>query len=148
MNVLERLMYRECTDDGFTLLELLVVVIIIGILAGISIPVFLSQRQKGYDATAINDLRSLAGLEEVYLSDFSTYGTIAQIAVAEPQLRVSKSVTLTVVKYDVLNGYCLSAKHAGSANTWWYDSQAGGVQPKGTAACTITVGVVGDSLTG
>ena len=37
-------------EEGFTLIELLVVIIIIGIFAAIAIPVFLNQRQKGYDA--------------------------------------------------------------------------------------------------
>jgi type IV pilus assembly protein PilA len=136
-------------DDGFTLIELLVVVIIIGILAAIAIPVFLGQRTKGYDATSKNDLRALAGLQEVYLSDTGVYGTMAQIAALEPQLKVSRSVTLSVVRYDQMNGYCLSAKHAGSANTWFYDSQSGGLLPQGTAACPVTVsGTAGDSMTG
>ena len=42
----------EERDEGFTLIELLVVIIIIGILAAIAIPVFLNQRNKGYDSQA------------------------------------------------------------------------------------------------
>ena len=41
---------KERGDEGFTLIELLVVIIIIGILAAIAIPVFLNQRQKGWEA--------------------------------------------------------------------------------------------------
>ena len=135
-------------EEGFTLIELLVVIIIIGILAAVAVPVFLNQRQKGYDAMAKSDLRNLAGFEEIYLSDFGVYGTIAQIQATEPHVNISKGITLTVVSYDTVNGYCLTAKHFNSSTTWWYDSQAGGLLPKGTASCPVAVGVPGDSATG
>src|SRR5947209_5888483 len=105
-------------QDGFTLIELLVVIIIIGILAAIAIPVFLNQRQKGYDAAAKSDLRNLAGFEEIYLSDTNSYGNIAQIQAAEPTLSVSNRITISVIRYNGVNGYCLSAAHVSSPRTW------------------------------
>src|SRR3954469_5123887 len=80
-------------DGGFTLIELLVVIIIIGILAAIAIPVFLSQRKKGYDAAAKSDLRNAATLEETYLTDYNVYATTIG---ALTDFKPSSDVTTTV----------------------------------------------------
>jgi type IV pilus assembly protein PilA len=136
-------------EHGFTLIELLVVIIIIGILAAIAIPVFLNQRQKGYDAQAKSDLKNMSSFEEIYLNDFDAYGTVTDIQTNEPTMHVSKGVTLTIEHLDGLTGYCLSAAHVGTADTWYYDSQGGGLQPKGSTGCPVTTsGASGGSLTG
>ena len=54
-----RIRSRFTAEDGFTLAELLVVILVIGILAAMAIPTFLAQRSKGYDASAKTDARNM-----------------------------------------------------------------------------------------
>src|SRR6201982_2230668 len=58
---------------GFTLIELMIVVVIIGILAGIAIPKFANTKEKAYIASMKTDLRNLVTAEEAYFADSIAY---------------------------------------------------------------------------
>ena len=49
-------------EDGFTLVELMMVIIVIGILAGISVPIFFNQQKEAILATVKNDANNVSNL--------------------------------------------------------------------------------------
>jgi type IV pilus assembly protein PilA len=138
----------DSREEGFTLIELLVVIIIIGILAAIAIPVFLSQRQKGYDAQAKSDARNLATLEETYQVDNSVYVLGANLAAVQAALTdYKKSANVSAVAIDFVNaagtnspagtattGFCVQTTSS-SGHTFVYNNNAGGLQPGTGAVC-------------
>lgn len=60
-------------ESGFTLIELMIVIAIIGILAAIAIPQFSAYRQRSYNSAAEADLRNAATAQEAYYVDNQTY---------------------------------------------------------------------------
>jgi type IV pilus assembly protein PilA len=51
-------MIKKTDKNGFTLIELMIVIAIVGILAAIAIPMFNAHRAKSYTATCISDGKS------------------------------------------------------------------------------------------
>jgi type IV pilus assembly protein PilA len=96
---------RAGSDDGFTLVELLVVLVIIGVLIAITVPSFLDIKNRAADRTAQANLRAALPAAEAYYSDNKTY--MGMDAADLRSIDGGLSQTLSVVS-AVSRSYCIS----------------------------------------
>lgn len=120
--------------SGFTLLELLIVMVIMGILVMISIPRFTRARDKAYRAQMQTDLRTLVTAEESYYDDNQSYTT----QVNSLKYNSNPNVTINILQANA-RGYSVEATHLNTPTICGF--YMGPVTPP--AAVTLKEGIIG-----
>lgn len=143
---LNRMRRRGTDDRGFTMIELLVVVVIIGILVAIAVPVYLNYRKGAANKSAQSDVRGAITAVEQYYTDngnkFPTGATTsgsgatmtltAQTNGVDGKISVSPGNTLRLRNVGPDTSFVICATNADGGAYYKYDSSAGGAVQKVT----------------
>jgi type IV pilus assembly protein PilA len=146
----------ENREGGFTLIELMVVVMIIAILVGIAIPAFLGARRRAQDTASKSNLRNALGTAQTIFTDNQAYlataAMVTSLGSEEPSLTFQNDTTPSTAAKQISLATSAStvggtldtiilASASGSGTCWFYRHVAtAGLASSGTYYGTTTSG--------
>jgi type IV pilus assembly protein PilA len=121
-----KILRKKEGQKGFTLIELMIVIAIIGILAAIAIPQFVSYRQKGYNTQAKGELKSFYTACQAYFADNPT--ATGDCTTTEVSATFIPSSAVTLVPAGGMNMNGTTSTHSAGTSTYTIAS-SGNITP-------------------
>ncbi|HEY5543137.1 MAG TPA: prepilin-type N-terminal cleavage/methylation domain-containing protein [Candidatus Binatia bacterium] len=116
--------HQASSNQGFTLLELIVVVAVLGILAAIAVQQFQIHRARAIDASMRSDLKNAALAMESYYGEFLSYPA-TETAIVIVGYRKTSGVTLSISVPTPSTFSLTASRPHGSQPSFTFDSTTG-----------------------
>lgn len=119
---------KNRNTKGFTLIELIIIIAIIGVLAAIAIPQFSNYRSRAFDTAAIADLRNAMTAQEAYYVDWEKYTDSELVLIGSYNLYITDGVEFSIAVF-VDNFYRMETYHpSGTGLVYRIDGPGGSIE--------------------